>query len=143
MRTAGKLTALEVARAGRKRAKGKLGDGGGLWLVNGSAWVFRYRRDGREHFMGLGPADAVSLAEAREAAREARRLLARGVDPVGERRAARADAKTPTFAAFAKEHIAAHKAGWSPEHATRWSQSLANDAYPPFRDIHLRAAECY
>ena len=87
MATVNKLTAREVSSAGI----GKHGDGGGLWLVvrqNGSrAWVFRYTRLGKERTMGLGPLDRVSLADARSLARDARRLLAMGQDPINERRA--------------------------------------------------------
>jgi integrase len=130
-----RLTALEVARAARARGKGKLADGGNLYLVNGASWVLRYGVGGRERFMGLGAVDTTTLAEARQRAHDARRLIARGVDPLEARRTADAAAKTPTFKAFSTEHIAAHKAGWSPEHAKRWAQSLAKDAFPWIGDM--------
>ncbi|NOZ79171.1 MAG: DUF4102 domain-containing protein, partial [Acidobacteria bacterium] len=110
MAKTGKLTALEVRNAG----VGKHGDGGGLWLrvrPNGSrAWLFRYTWAGREREMGLGPTDRVSLAEAREAARDARKLVARGVDPISHRRATRR--AVPTFKACAEAYIEAHAPGW-------------------------------
>jgi hypothetical protein len=66
-----KLTALQVKNA---KPGTKLGDGGGLRLdtdQNGNrAWIFRFTspRTGRERFMGLGSADDVPLASARERA---------------------------------------------------------------------------
>ena len=124
------MSALEVTRAMRARERGRVADGGGLLLQGGSQWVFRYERKGRERAMGLGSAIDVTLVEARDRAREARRVLARGIDPIEERRGAQAAARTPTFEAFAAAHIATHKSGWSEEHAQRWAQSLAKDAYP-------------
>ena len=57
-------------------------DGGGLYLCVGSlsarSWIFRFARDGRTRYMGLGSLAAVSLAEARQKVGEARRLLAGG-----------------------------------------------------------------
>ena len=84
-----RLSALAVKLMVRKRERGKVADGGNLYLQDGSAWVFRYERDGRERFMGPGSALDVTLAEARDRARDARRLLARGVDPLAERRTSR------------------------------------------------------
>jgi len=59
-----------------KTKRGRYGDGGGLFLQvskwGTKAWIFRYERDGRERHMGLGPLHAVSLAEARERARDYR-----------------------------------------------------------------------
>ena len=124
---AGRLNALEVTRATRARRRGKLADGNGLYLVHGASWVFRYAFGGRERFMGLGAVDLVTLAEARLLAHGARRQIARNIDPLDERAAAKA---TPTFAALAREHIAAHKAGWSERHAEQTERALARDAYP-------------
>ena len=84
MRTpaANKLTATTVRGL---RTPGKFGDGGGLWLIvttpERRAWVLRYMRQGRSREMSLGNVRDVTLAEARERAAEARRLLAQGMDP--------------------------------------------------------------
>jgi hypothetical protein len=50
-------------------------------------WIYRYIGEhGRERRMGLGSANDVSLAEARGAAEEARRLRRQGIDPIDYRR---------------------------------------------------------
>jgi Arm DNA-binding domain len=77
---------------------GMYGDGGNLWLSvtndgSGKSWVFRWTVPGtrRERVMGLGPAHTVDLDEAREKARECRKLLLAGKDPLIERDSARLD----------------------------------------------------
>ena len=77
-----KLTAAFVKHAG----PGKHHDGKGLYLLaknpGSRAWALRYERGGQERWMGLGSAEFVALAEAREKAFEARRLLRQGIDPL-------------------------------------------------------------
>ena len=71
----GKLTALGVKRLTKP---GHHGDGGGLYfrIADGRrSWMFRYKTNGVQHWLGLGPDGDFSLAEAREAARECRRKL--------------------------------------------------------------------
>ena len=62
-----KLTALKVARLSKP---GRYADGKGLYLQITKAlvksWIFRYERDGKERYMGLGATHTVSLAEARD-----------------------------------------------------------------------------
>src|SRR5712671_4277886 len=66
------------------------------------SWVYRFQLRGDRRRMGLGPVDLVSLAEARDAALAARRLVLAGQDPIDIRRgerdtAALAKAKAITF----------------------------------------------
>jgi hypothetical protein len=86
VRGTNKLSAVKIARL---RKPGRYGDGGGLWLQvkpgGTKSWLLRYMRDGRARTMGLGPVDLIGLAEARERARQARRLLFDGVDPIDAR----------------------------------------------------------
>lgn len=74
-------------------APGLHADGGGLYLQvtggGGRSWIYRFWVSGRERQMGLGSLHTVSLAEARAAALEARRLRFRGIDPLEERRGSR------------------------------------------------------
>ena len=77
-----KLTALWVKRVTKP---GRYGDGNGLYLqvAKGGAksWIFRFKRDGRSHDHGLGPLHAISLAEARERAAQARRFASMAKTP--------------------------------------------------------------
>jgi integrase len=125
-------------RGARKR--GRYADGGGLYLqiaTGGSkAWVFLYARNGQSRAMGLGSARTVSLALARELAADAREKLARGIDPVDDRKAAAlaqqaARAKLTTFKQCAEEFYAANKTRWTNEkHRREWYSAVSRLAYP-------------
>ena len=86
-RTIGKLTPANLKHATKE---GLYGDGGGLWLnvgpTGGRSWLFRFMLNGRAREMGLGPLHAVGLADARERARNCRRLLVDGIDPLDARK---------------------------------------------------------
>jgi integrase len=135
MATGGKLTALAVTRAG----KGKHGDGGGLYLYvhagNSRSWVFRYGPQGRRE-LGLGPTHTVTLAEARERARECRKMLLDGIDPIAAKRQRKAAAKVDaaraaTFTQCADQYFAAHRAGWrAAKHSAEWRSSLQQHVEP-------------
>lgn len=67
-----------------------LADGGNLYLrirPQGKDWLFIYRLDGKQPKLGLGSYPDVTLAEARDLALEARKLLAQGTDPRAHRKA--------------------------------------------------------
>jgi integrase len=134
-----KLTALKVAKT---KAPGLYGDGRNLYLRiargGSKTWVFRYMVDGRAHEMGLGPLDDVTLAKARDLAREGRRQIRDSIDPIEERRAKRAAlqverAKAVTFRECAEAYIAAHKAEWSnAKHIHQWNKTfLLDEPYVP------------
>src|SRR6266699_1330020 len=82
-----RLTAKQVENA----KPGRYGDGGGLWLEVSTSrakhWTLRYQIDGRARWMGLGSAEVVTLADARERARLAKLALVDGIDPLDARRA--------------------------------------------------------
>lgn len=134
MAEGGKLT----DRAVRAAKQGFYGDGLGLWLVVSptgmKSWAFRYKINKRAHMMGLGSYLDVSLAEAREMAREARKLAKRGTDPIQHRRTAREAAKAAvgrSFRDIAGEYVESHRTAWSnPKHAAQWTATLVAYAYP-------------
>jgi integrase len=132
-----RLTDLKVRKA---RAKGMYADGGGLYLrvaEGGSKqWVFRYNVNGRLRDHGMGPLHTVSLAEAREAALNCRKLRLQGIDPIEHRRASLAavrasEAKASTFAECASAYMAAHETKWkNGKSGEQWRQSLGTYVYP-------------
>ena len=90
---------------------GRHADGGGLHLVVAKTgrkkWVLRYQVDGVRHDKGLGSYPEVSLKGARSKASADRSLIAKGVDPIEERRASRKAARlVPTFGEIAQKVIA-------------------------------------
>jgi integrase len=129
-----KLTKLRVDRI---RTPGRYGDGGGLWLQvsenGGKSWLLRYTRHGRHRHMGLGPVDVVSLAEARDRAREARRQLLDGIDPIEQRNRQRAEQRLAgmTFRTAAEAVIADREGKWrSASHRGQWRATLERHVYP-------------
>ena len=131
-----KTERLSALKVNRLVTPGLHADGGGLFLqVTGSSksWIFRYRRAGRRRDMGLGSLSAVSLADARARAREARARIAKGDDPIDARRTAEAAAAAGavTFAEAAERCFADRRDGWRNEkHKAQWTATLARYAYP-------------
>jgi integrase len=128
-----------------------IADGHGLYLRIGPTgakrWVFRYRRDGRLHDMGLGPLHTVSLAEARSKALDMRRQRLDGIDPLTARREANVTrvsnlAKSMTFKACAEAYIKAHATGWkNAVHAKQWPSTLEAYVYPVFGVLPVQAVD--
>ncbi len=127
-RALNKLSAKAVEKAVNN---GTYSDGGGLSLVvkpDRRAWVFRFTWQGKERHMGLGSANAVTLAQARLKATEARQLVAAGKDPISNKEAVRA---VPTFGEVAEEHIAAMEPNWRNEkHIDQWKMTLREYGKP-------------
>src|SRR6266853_1305035 len=140
---AGKLKPLDAERETRP---GNSPDRESLYLVVASAtsknWSYRYWKDSRQRWLGLGSLKDVSLKDAR-LARDAARLRVKGdrstpgVDIVQEKRAAREEAKAveikttlPTFEECAETYIRGHWTTWSKKHRNQWPSSLKRYAYP-------------
>src|SRR6266436_6775401 len=96
--------ALTVKVIERLRGPGRFGDGQGLYLQIGPtgarSWLLRYERNGRERWMGLGPAHTYSLDEARARARKARQQLHDGIDPLDAKAAERTKQASEAAAAI-------------------------------------------
>lgn len=134
-RTIHKLSARKVDTA--KKA-GRYGDGAGLYLrvtSSGSKrWVFRYTpsKDANAREMGLGSAGkgAVSLAEARELAHEARKGLQQGRDPIQTKRIEHSGG-VPLFGPFADEFTESQAANFrNAKHIAQWKMTLTVYAAP-------------
>ena len=88
----------------------KLSDAAGLHLLikpNGSKlWRLAYRFAGKQKTLALGAYPIISLADARSEREEAKRYLAREIDPSAQRKANRQAGKDSSFRAIAEEVIA-------------------------------------
>ncbi len=99
----GRLTERGVQTA----TQGRRSDGDGLQLVVSKTgrkkWVLRYQMAGVRKDMGLGAYPAIGLKDARNKASDARKLIARTIDPMKAREAAQKAARPlPTFKDIAK-----------------------------------------
>ena len=136
---------IRAGKPGRTRA----GDNLYVQIARGgtATWMMRYQLHGRPRDMGLGSCGLFTLAEAREIAHEARRQLARGVDPIDARKADRSQAKLDaarslTFRSAAEQFIEAHRAGWRhAKSARQWESTLATHAFPVFGDLPVAAID--
>ena len=139
------LTVLGVAKAARKGLT--VCDGGGLYLQDGRSWIFRYTRNHKTRYAGLGPLALVDLAAAREAALAARKMLFAGHDPIDSRKAERAaealkEATSITFDACCAQYIAAHRDGWkNAKHREQWETTLRTFASPVLGNLPVAAID--
>jgi integrase len=125
----GKLNPIQVKSL---TAPGRYVDGDGLMLEvkpSGSkSWVVRLQAGRKRRDYGLGSFKDVGLSEARELARDYRKKLRQGIDPISERQTI---SVVPTFSeALAIVH-AEHKRGWrNSKHADQWLNTLKAYASP-------------
>ena len=120
-------------------------DGRGLYLsVNPSgsrSWIFRYMLRGRSRDMGLGSFPDISLAEARNAATNARARCREGIDPIEQRDSQRAaqrieKARSVSFEECTTLYFEANKAAWrNAQHTRDWELSLKNHVYPAIGNL--------
>jgi integrase len=156
-RTLKRLSARKVANA--KVPKGRtrlmLCDGGGLYLkVAASAsggvskcWVFRYEQDHKRAEVGLGAVADVTLAEARDKARQYRKQLVDGINPLTAKREAVAQrrlaaAKSPmTFGQATDRFLQTHEVAWrNGVHRKQWRSTLATYC-APINDLPVEAID--
>jgi integrase len=118
-------------------------DGDGLALVigkrGGKSWVLRTMVRGKRRDIGLGGVSWISLAEAREKSRAARKIAREGGDPIAARKA---NIACPTFEEAARRVHAEQIVGQAKneKHRAQWINTLRDYAFPhigakPVRDI--------
>lgn len=133
----GWLVGREINRLSARKVQtlaepGRHADGGGLYLIvdpsGARRWAFLFRFGGGRREMGLGSIHAIPLIKAREIAAELRAKVAQGVDPVAERRGARAvkpPATPVTFSDVAIAFMADRESSWrNAKHRAQWRTTL-------------------
>lgn len=150
-RTLDRLAATKVSALRKNPEPGRYADGGGLYLQVSQyktlAWTFRYQINGKPRLMGLGALHTITLKEARETARECRKLIRNGIDPIEQKQkkrlqAALEGARGVTFKSAAEQYIEAHKASWrNPKHAEQWPATLGRYAYPTIGHLSVASID--
>jgi integrase len=140
------LSALEVKRL-KEPGLHFVGGVPGLALQitdTARSWLLRVAVGGKRREIGLGGFTTTNgIAEARRKAQEAREKIREGVDPVQERRSARAALRAArltgiTFRQAAESYIADQEAGWSnSKHAGQWAATLSTYAYPVIGNLQV------
>lgn len=111
------------------------------------SWVLRAMVGSKRRDFGLGGFPDVTLALAKDAAREARAKIRAGIDPIEEARQARSALKASqasaiTFQKAAEAYIKAHKDGWRNEkHTKQWTATLTAYAYPKIGALLVQDVE--
>jgi len=132
------LSAIEVKRLSSKPGFYAAGGVAGLHLtVTGAAsWILRVTVGVKRRDIGLGAYPEISLAAARDKAREQREQIRQGIDPVEDRKAVRArlvasQGNAVTFNEAAKRFMASKSKEFSnAKHAAQWESTLLTYASP-------------
>lgn len=121
----------------------KLSDGGGLqlWLqpTGSRLWRLAYRFDGKQKLLALGIYPTVSLAEARQARDETKRLLVEGIDPLQARKQKKqAATPTDTFRILAEEYVKRIEKEGRADTTIMKIKWLLDLTYPTLGDISVK-----
>ena len=132
----GRLNPLQVRNL---KEPGRYSDGDGLILEvrpgGSKSWIARLQANGRRRDYGLGSLKDVSLNEARDKAREYRKQLRAGLDPLEAKRRSK---EIPTFETAAKAYHTEWKRGRrNAKHEAQWLATLETYVFPRFGDLRI------
>ncbi len=130
------LTDAKIRTAKPQEKDYKLSDEKGLFLLvkkgGGKYWRYKYRASGKEKLMALGTYPETTLAAARSKHSDAKALLAKGIDPMLNRKASKAakdDAASNSFEVVAREWLA-NRGKKSESADKRLNRLLEKDLFP-------------
>lgn len=121
----------------------KLSDGGGLQLwvqpTGSRLWRLAYRFGGKQKLLALGAYPTVTPAEAGRARDEAKRLLAKGIDPLQAKKEEK-QATTPedTFRVIAEEYVARPEKEGRADATITKTKWLLDFAYPTLGHLSVK-----
>jgi hypothetical protein len=138
------LTDTAIRKAKPNDKVQRLFDGGGLYLElapsGGKWWRLKYRFEGKEKRLSLGTYPDTGLAAARSRRDEARKLLAAGVDPGEQRKAAKvvnAERGGNSFTTVADELLLQRAKRLAAGSAIRERRLLEKDLAPYVGDLPI------
>ncbi len=115
----------------------KLNDGRGLYLYintsGGKLWRLDFAIHGKRKTLSIGKYPEISLVEAREAAENARRMIAQGQDPAAMKQQAKQERKAAllnNFENLARQWHTENLHRWKQNHADRIMRELEKDVFP-------------
>ncbi len=137
-----KLTALQVKQSKPRDKTYKLSDGKGLNLEvrpNGSKyWRLSYRYQQKQKTLALGVYPIVTLADARESAIEAKKLIHKNIDPSADKRRQKIESSEHTFKLIAKKWFDIESGRWTKGHSDKVWLSLKVDAFSQIGDMPVK-----
>ena len=148
---------LSATRVKNLKDAGRYGDGAGLYLSISKAgtrsWVQRIQVNRRRRDLGLGRYPDVTLAAARDRARENRQRVADGNDPIGGREFGKPEKpktpktpQQPTFPTFESEARAFHTenagARWTnPKNVANWLNRAEKYWFPAIGNLPINKVD--
>ncbi|MCM2471131.1 tyrosine-type recombinase/integrase [Agrobacterium vitis] len=115
----------------------RLPDGEGLYLrvapSGAKTWQYRYKTNGKESILSIGPYPAVSLADARKAKEKAQAERRGGRDPNAVKKLQKVMAAISaenTFEPIAREWHERQKGLWSPRHIQDVMRGFEKEVFP-------------
>lgn len=136
------LTAPTVKNAKPKNVDGVLKDqrypdGGGLYLLatakGGKLWRYNFSMNSKKYISFIGKYPAISLADARVIHAEQKTKIAKGINPVVEKRekkTAKRKAIRNTFKDVAEDYLKMRKDDLATSTYVRYERALKRDFYP-------------
>jgi len=110
-------------------------------------WILRATIGNRRPDIGLGPYPEISLAQARDKAREVKEKIRNGIDPLEEKRSLKRSLlaeqiSTLTFQKAMEEYIRMKSKEFrNPRQETQWTNSLTTYAIPHLGEMPVREIE--
>ena len=144
------LSALEVSRLDTPGHHAVGGVAGLYMYVNDSrarSWVLRVMVGLKRRHIGLGGYPTVTLAQAKETARQLRDDVSKGNDPIQQRkedasRLRAQQASAITFEKAAEGYLDSHGGSWkNAKHRSQWENTLSTYAHPYIGKILVRDIE--
>jgi len=138
----GTLTALTVKSAKPKNDNGTLKDkrypdGGGLYLLvtakGGKLWRYNFSLNSKKYVYPIGKYPVISLKDARDIHTELKNKIAKGTNPVIEKReqkVAKRKAIRNSFKDVAEDYLKMRKDELAPSTYVRYERALKRDFYP-------------
>ena len=138
------LTEQAIKKKREYQQPGRYHDGDGLYIqvrAESKSWLYRYKRNGKTSWKGLGTFPKVGLAKARERANECYLLRKEGIDPINhfkglEKQAELEKLKGTSFKEVAIAHIDSKRSEWSnAKHDQQWTNTLNTYVFPTIGNL--------
>ena len=142
------LTVKQIDAAKPAEKSYRLADSGGLFLfvppTGKKVWRMRYRFEGKEKTLVIGPYPEISLTEARAKQADAKIRLLSGIDPAGQKQAIKKKEKyeaTDSFGDIFREWHAHKSKVWSRGYADEMMSMSTDDILPVIGHLRMENVE--
>ena len=142
------LTVKQIDAARPAEKSYRLADAGGLFLFvppsGKKVWRMRYRFDGKEKTLVIGPYPEISLTEARAKQSEAKMKLLAGIDPSEQKQAIKKkekEAAADSFEDIFREWHAHKSKVWSKGYADEMMSMFTDDILPVIGHLKMEEVE--